>query len=160
VLVDRDPNVAEAELRDVQAAAPTLAFQIQALTASTIGEIDAAFASFARDRPEALFVGSSGFFISRRVQLVNLSARDRIPTVYGSRDFSVVGGLMAYGTNSLDRYHQVGVYVARILQGAKPADLPVVQSTKFEFIINLQTAKLLGVDVPPSLLAIADEVIE
>jgi putative tryptophan/tyrosine transport system substrate-binding protein len=147
-------------LRDVQDAARPIGVQIQLLNATTIGEIDVAYASLARERPDAIFVGNDSFFISRRVQLVSLAARDRIPAVYGSRDYVAVGGLMGYGTDAVDRYRQVGVYTGNILKGVKPADLPVVQSTKFEFVINLQTARLLGIDVPPTLLATADEVIE
>ena len=127
----------------------------------TVGEIDADFAILARERPDALFVGANAFFASRRVQFVNLTARDRIPAAYTERRKIVAaGGLMSYGTNIAERYRQVGVYTGSILKGAKPADLPVVQSTKFEFVINLGTARALGVEVPPSLLATADEVID
>jgi putative ABC transport system substrate-binding protein len=150
----------ETTLRGAQEAARAIGLQIQILNATTIGEIDAAFASLARERPDALFNGNDLLFISRRVQLVNLAARDRIPAVYGIRDYVAVGGLMSYGTDPLDRYRQVGAYTGNILKGAKPADLPVVQPTKFQLVINLQTAKLLGIEVPPTLLAIADEVIE
>ena len=150
----------EFTLRAVQEAAPTLGLQIQILNASTIGEIDAAFASLARERPDALFVAPDGFFTSRRVQFITLTARDRIPATYSLRDYVAIGGLMSYGTNLADSFHQVGVYTGSILKGAKPADLPVVQATKFEFVINLQTARALGIEVPPGLLSIADEVIE
>jgi putative ABC transport system substrate-binding protein len=151
---------AETTLREVQEAAPTLRLQIQTLNATTIGEIDAAFATLARERPDAFFAAADGFFASRRVQFATLTARDRIPAAYGNREFVAAGGLMSYGTDTADRYRRVGVYTGRILKGAKPADLPVVQSTKFEFVINLQTARALGIEVPPNLLAIADEVIE
>jgi putative tryptophan/tyrosine transport system substrate-binding protein len=152
---------AEATSRDVAEAARVIGLQIQLLKASTSREIEAAFASLARDRADALFLASDAFFISRRVQFATLAARYVIPTaVGGTRDFVEAGGFMSYGTDLLEIYHQTGVYTGRILKGAKPADLPVVQSTKFEFAINLQTARLLGVDVPPSLLAQADEVIE
>ena len=147
-------------LRDVQEAAPAIGLQIQILNATTIGEIDAAFAAFARERPDALFVAPDGFFISRAVQFATLTARDRIPATYAQRDFVAAGGLMSYGTDLADTFHQVGVYTGSILKGAKPADLPVLQSTKFEFVINLQTARALGIEVPPAVLSIADEVIE
>ena len=138
-----------------------MGLQIQVLNASTSREIDAAFATLARERPDALFVGSDPFFTSRRVQLVNLAARHAVPAIYfRSREFAEVGGLMSYGANLTDAYRQVGVYAGRILKGAKPADLPVVQSIKFELVINPQTARMLGLTVPPSLLASADEVIE
>jgi len=151
---------AKTTLRDVQQVAPALGLQIQILNASTIGEIDAAFASFARERPDALFVAPDAFFASRAVQFITLAARDRIPATYSERDTVAAGGLMSYGTDLADMYHQVGVYTGNILKGAKPADLPVLQSTKFEFVINLQTARALGIDVQPNVLSIADEVIE
>ena len=153
-------STVESTLRDLQEAAPTIGLQIQVLNATTIGEIDAAFAALARERPDALFVGPDAFFTSRRVQFVTLTAVNKIPAAYASRDYVAAGGLMSYGTDSLDRYRQVGVYTARILKGAKPADLPVIQPTKFEFVINLQTARALGIEVPSGLLASADEVIE
>jgi ABC-type uncharacterized transport system substrate-binding protein len=153
-------SIAESTLRDVQQAAPTLGLQIQILKASTIGEIDAAFATLAREHPDALFVAPDVFFASRRVQFATLAARDRIPAAYTNPDYIAAGGLMSYGTDVADAYHQVAVYTGSILNGAKPADLPVVQSTKFVFAINLQTARALGIEVPPGLLAIADEVIE
>jgi putative tryptophan/tyrosine transport system substrate-binding protein len=151
---------AETTLRNVQEAARAFGLQIQVFNASTSREIDATFATLARDRPDTLFVGGDGFFVSRRVQIASLAARDRIPVAMGEREFVVAGGLMSYGTDAVDRYRQLGVYAGSILKGAKPADLPVVQSTKFEFVINLQTAKTLGIEVPPALLAIADEAIE
>jgi putative ABC transport system substrate-binding protein len=152
--------VAEITLRDVQEAAPTLGLQIQVLNATTIGEIDAAFATFARQRPDALFVAGDAFFANRRGQFATLTARDRIPATYSLRDYVAAGGLMSYGTDLADTFHQVGVYTGSILKGAKPADLPVLQSTKFEFVINLQTARALGIEVPPGVLSIADDVIE
>jgi putative tryptophan/tyrosine transport system substrate-binding protein len=151
---------AEPTLREVQKAAPTIGLQIQILKAATIGEIDTAFADISRARPDALFVAGDAFFTSRRAQLVALTARDKIPATYSNRDFVAVGGLMSYGTDLVDGFHQVGVYTGSILKGAKPADLPVLQSTKFGFAINLKTARTLGIEVPPAVLSIADEVIE
>jgi putative tryptophan/tyrosine transport system substrate-binding protein len=151
---------AETTLRDVQEAAHTIGLQIQVLNASTIGEINAAFATFVRERPDALFVVADALFTGRRVQLANLAARDRIPAAYSQRVSVEVGGLMSYGTDLEDMFHQVGVYTGNVLKGAKPADLPVVQSTKFELVINLKTAKALGIEVPETLLATADELIE
>jgi putative tryptophan/tyrosine transport system substrate-binding protein len=153
-------SVAETTLRDVQEAARTIGLQIQVLNATTSREIDAAFATLERERPDALFVAPDQFFFSRRVQLATLAARARIPASYSLRDYVAAGGLMSYGTDIADAYRQVGVYTGNILKGAKPADLPVLQPTSFVFAINLQTARLLGIDVPPSLVAIADEVIE
>jgi putative ABC transport system substrate-binding protein len=144
----------------VQEAAPSIGLQIQIVNASTIGEIDAAFASFERERPDALFVAPDAFFLSRRGQFATLAARDRIAATYAIRDMVEAGGLMSYGTDLADAFHQVGAYTGKILKGAKPADLPVLQSTKFEFAINLQTARALGIEVPPGVLSIADEVIE
>jgi putative ABC transport system substrate-binding protein len=151
---------AESTLRDVPEAARAIGFQIQIHNASTSREIEAAFATIGRDRAEALFVGPDGFFNARRVQFATLAAHYRIPAAYASREVVEVGGLMSYGTDLLDMYRQVGVYTGRILKGANPTDLPVVQSTKFESVINLQTARALGLEVPPTLLARADEVIE
>jgi putative tryptophan/tyrosine transport system substrate-binding protein len=150
----------ETTLRDVREAARVIGLQIHVLNASTSREIDAAFATLARERPDALFVAPDAFFASRRVQLANLAARAKISATYPLREFVEVGGLMSYGTNNADLYRQVGVYTGSILKGAKPADLPVVQSTKFEFVINLTTAKGLGIEVPETLLATADELIE
>ncbi|HEY3643012.1 MAG TPA: ABC transporter substrate-binding protein [Xanthobacteraceae bacterium] len=155
-----NPVSTESTLRNVQEAAPAIGLQIQIVNAGTTGEIDAAFAAFARERPDALFVASDGFFTSRGVQFATLAARDRIPAAYGARELVAAGGLMSYGTDVADMYRQVGAYAGSILKGAKPADLPVVQSTKFELVINLQTARALGIEVPPGLLATADEVIE
>ncbi len=153
-------SITGSTIRDVQQAASTLGLQIQILNATTIGEIDAAFATFARERPDALFVAPDGFFNSRRVQFGTLTARNGIPASYANREAVAAGGLMSYGTDIADMFHQVGVYTGQILKGAKPADLPVLQSTKFEFVINLQTARALGIEVPSGLLSIADEVIE
>jgi putative ABC transport system substrate-binding protein len=147
-------------VRDVQQAAPVLGLQIQVHNASTIPEIDAAFATLSREHTDALFVAGDAFFVSRRGQLARLTARDRIPATYGISDFVVAGGLMSYGADILDMFYGVGVYTGKVLQGTKPADLPVRQATKFEFTINLQTARALGIEVPSGLLAIADEVIE
>jgi ABC-type uncharacterized transport system substrate-binding protein len=159
-LVNPTGPLAEPALRDIEPAARAMGMQIKVLNASTSGEINAAFATISRERAEALFVAPDAFFNSRRVQLVNLAARDKIPTAYGTRDYVEVGGLMSYGSNQSVNYRQVGIYAGRILKGAKPADLPVVQSTKFELVINAETARLLGLAVPPTLLATADEVIE
>jgi putative ABC transport system substrate-binding protein len=150
----------ERTLREVQEAAATIGLQIQILNAMTIGEIDAAFATLERERPDALFVAGDAFFVSRAVQFATLTARGRIPATYSLRDFVAVGGLMSYGTDFTEAFRQVGVYTGKILKGAKPADLPAVQSTKFEFIINMQTARALGLEVPAQLLATVDEVIE
>ena len=151
---------AETTLRDVEPAARAMGLQIQVLNASTSREIDAAFATFVRERPDALFVGADPFFTSRRVQLAHLATRHVVPATYSARDFAEAGGLMSYGGNVADAFRQVGVYTGRILKGAKPADLPVVQASKFELVINAQTARMLGLTVPPTLLATADEVIE
>ena len=150
----------ESTLRDLPEAARAIGLQIQVLKASTRSEIEAAFAILVRERPDALFIAPDGFFSSRRVQIVTLAAHRRVPAAYFSREFVEVGGLMSYGSDISDVYRQVGVYTGQILKGAKPADLPVVQSTKLEFVINIQTAKALGLEVPPQLLATADEVIE
>jgi putative tryptophan/tyrosine transport system substrate-binding protein len=155
-----NPSVAESTLREVREAAPSMGLQVEILNAATIGEIDAAFATLARERPDALLVAADAFFLGRRMQFATLAARDRIPVAYGVREFAAAGGLMSYGTDITDMFHQAGVYTGSILKGAKPADLPVLQSTKFEFVINLQTARALGIEVPPGLLSIADEVIE
>jgi putative tryptophan/tyrosine transport system substrate-binding protein len=150
----------ESTLRDLPEAARAIGLQIQIHNANTSREIEAAFATIVSDRADALFVAPDGFFNSRRVQFAMLATRYGIPAAYASREVIEVGGLMSYGTDLLDMYRQVGVYTGRILKGAKPADLPVVQSTKFELVINMRTAKALGIEVPPTLLARADEVIE
>jgi putative tryptophan/tyrosine transport system substrate-binding protein len=150
----------ETTLRDVEPAARALGLQIQVFKADTSREIDAAFATFARERPDALFVSSSAYLTSRRVQLTQLAARHAIPATYPGRQYVEAGGLMSYGSNLADGWRQLGLHTGRVLKGAKPADLPVVQSTKFELVINHQTARMLGLTVPPTLLARADEVIE
>ena len=155
-----NPPIAEATLREIPEAARGLGLQISVLKASTPREIEAAFATLVRDRADALFVMPDAFLISRRVQFATLAARHGIPAAYTVREEVEAGGLMSYGTDSLDMYRQVGVYVGQILNGAKPAEMPVVQSTKFEFVINLQTARALGIEVPNSLQLLADEVIE
>jgi putative ABC transport system substrate-binding protein len=153
-------NSTKLMLREVQEAAPTIGLQIRALNASTSREIDAAFAALASERPDALFVAADAFFTSRRVQIATLAARDRIPAAYAHRDFIASGGLMSYGTDLAGMFRQVGVYTGNILKGVKPADLPVVQPTKLELVINLKTAKALGLTIPETLLATADEVIQ
>jgi putative ABC transport system substrate-binding protein len=144
----------------VERAALAIGLQIVVLKASTSREINAAFATLVSERADALFVGGDAFFTSRRVQLANLAARYGIPAGFAVRDYAEAGGLMSYGTDVADMYRQVGVYTGRILKGAKPAELPVVQSVKIELVINLQTARMLGLDVPATMLARADEVIE
>jgi len=150
----------ESTVRDTAAAARAMGLQVQVLNADTSREIDAAFAALARERSDALFVDPNPFFVSRRVQLVNLASRLAVPAIYLDRAFAEIGGLMSYGASLTDAYRQVAVYTARILKGTKPADLPVVQSSKFELVINHQTARMLGLTVPPTLIATADEVIE
>src|SRR5499433_1200647 len=150
----------ETTLRDLEPAARAVGLQIQVLNASTSREINDAFATFVRERPDALFVGQDVLVVSRRLQLANMAARHAVPMTSGSRDLAEVGGLMSYGTNITDAHRQIGLYTGRILKGAKPADLPVVQSTKFELVINAQTATMLGLTVPDKLLVAADEVIE
>jgi putative ABC transport system substrate-binding protein len=152
--------VTEPTSRYVQEAAATIGLQIQILNATTISEIDAAFDNLARARPDALFVEGEAFFSSRRRQLATLAARDKIPATYANREDVAAGGLTSYGADVEDMYRQVGIYTGRVLRGEKPAELPVLQSTKFEFVINLQTARALGIEVPPAVLSIADEVIE
>jgi putative ABC transport system substrate-binding protein len=147
-------------LREVHEAARAIGLQIHTLKASTSGEIDGAFATLVQERFDALLVAGDGFLNSRRVQLVNLAARERIPATFPSREAAESGGLMSYGTDNADRRRQVGVYTGKILNGSKPADLPVLQSTKFELVINLKTAKALGLTIPETLLATADEVIQ
>jgi putative ABC transport system substrate-binding protein len=153
-------TTAETTLRDVEPAARAMGLQIQVFNASNSREINAAFATFERARPDALFIGGDGFFGARRVQLALLAALHRIPATYATREIAEAGGLMSYGSNVADAWRQVGVYTGRILRGTKPADLPVVQASKFELVLNQQTALMLGLAVPASLLARADEVIE
>ncbi len=155
-----DAAMMETQLKDVDTAARAMGLQIQTLHANTSGEIDAGFKAFGRERPDAVFVPTSPFFNGRRVQLAQLAAFHRLPATYALREYAEVGGLMSYGSDIVDGYRQMGIYVGRILKGARPADLPVVQANKFELIINVQTARMLDLSVPPSLLAIADEVIE
>ena len=151
---------AEATLRDIPEAARAIGLQIQVLNATTTPEIDAAFATIVRDRADALFVAPDAFFAARRGQLATLAARDRVPTSCPNREMVEAGLLMSYGTNIADMFRQVGIYTGNILKGDKPAELPVLQSTKFEFVINLQTARALGLEVPNALQLLADEVIE
>ena len=158
-----DPNNAagtESTLRDAESAARTMGLQILVVNATTSHEIDAAFATFVRERVDALFVGPSGFFAGRRVHIASQAMRRGIPAAYYAREAVEVGGLMSYGAARADMYRQVGVYTGQILKGAKPADLPVLQSSKFEFVINAQTARLLDIEVPNALQLLADEVIE
>jgi putative tryptophan/tyrosine transport system substrate-binding protein len=150
----------ETTLRDVEPAARAVGLQIQVLNADTSHEIDAAFATIVRERPDALFSASSPYFTSRRIQLVQLAARHAIPATYPGRQYVEVGGLMSYGANVASAWRQLGVYTGLILKGAKPANLPVVQASKFELVINHQTARMLGLIVPDKLLVAADEVIE
>ena len=152
--------IAETTVRDVEAAARALGLQIQVFNVGTIREIDATFATFVRERPDALFVAGDPFLSGRRVQLAQLAAFHRLPATYSLRDYAEAGGLMSYGPSITDAWRQMGVYTGRILKGAKPADLPVVQSNKFELVINAGTARMLGLTVPPTLLSTADEVIE
>ena len=147
-------------LREVGAAARAFSMQVQVLNASTPREIDIAFESLGRERPDALFVGASAFLNIRRIQLVQLAAAHRLPAIYALRESAEAGGLMSYGSDILDAYRQIAVYAGRILKGAKPADLPVVQQSKFELVINLATARAQGIAIPTALLARADEVIE
>jgi putative tryptophan/tyrosine transport system substrate-binding protein len=161
VLIDpANTEYAEATVKEVEAAARAIGLQIQVLKASSIREINAAFATLAREKPDALFVGHDPFFNSRRTQLVHLATRHAVPASFSARDFAEAGGLMSYGANIADAWRQAGAYAGRILNGAKPADVPVVQSSKFELVINAQTATMLGLTVPDKLLATADEVIE
>jgi putative ABC transport system substrate-binding protein len=161
VLIDpADATNTESTLRDLEPASRAMGLQIQVLNASSSRDISAAFGVLARARPDALFVGPNSFFVVRRLQLALLAASHRLPATYSVREIAEAGGLMSYGANVRDAYRQVGVYTGRVLKGEKPADLPVVQASKFELVINAETARILGLTVPPSLLAIADEVIE
>jgi putative tryptophan/tyrosine transport system substrate-binding protein len=160
VLVNPADPVTENQLRSVQAAALAIGLKIQIFNVNTSREIDAAFEVIGRERPDALFVTTTAFLNSRRVQLVQLTAFHRLPATYGLHDFAEAGGLMSYGSNVVDAYRQCGVYVGRVLKGEVPADLPVMQASKFQLVINHQTARMLGLIVPPKLLVLADEVIE
>ena len=160
VLVNPAVAAGEATVRDAQVAARAMGLQIRVVDASSSNEIIAAFGTFARERPDALLVGTGPPFTGRRAQLVQLATYYKIPAIYSLRQFVEIGGLISYGASLTDAYRQVGVYAGRILKGAMPADLPVVQSTKFELVINAETARMLGLTVPPTLLARADEVIE
>jgi putative tryptophan/tyrosine transport system substrate-binding protein len=160
VLVNAANPVAETQTADVQAAARSISRQVHVVTASSEGEFDAAFAGLAQQRIGGLLIAADPFFFSRREQLVALAARYALPAVYEWREFVVDGGLMSYGNRVTDAYHQIGIYCGRILKGANPADLPVVQPTKFELVINLKTAKALGLTVPNAMQLLADEVIE
>jgi putative ABC transport system substrate-binding protein len=160
VLVDPAVPPTETALREVEGAAGAMGLQVQILNASNSNEINAAFATFVRERPDALFVGPGFLFTSRRVQLVHLATLHKVPATYQSREHAEAGGLMSYGPSYVDAHRQIGVYVGRILNGTRPADLPVMQSSKFELVINAETARMLELTIPASLLAIADEVIE
>jgi putative ABC transport system substrate-binding protein len=159
-LVNPTTPLAESALKDIEPAARAMGMQVQVFNASSSGEINAAFTAFVPERLDALFVSADSLFTTRRVQVVHLATRYAVPASYFAREFPEVGGLMSYGSNQSNNYRQVGIYAGHILKGAKPADLPVVQSTKFEFVINAQTAKMLRLTLPDKLLALADEVIE
>jgi putative ABC transport system substrate-binding protein len=160
VLVNPTSPTAGTITSDVAAAADSVKQQLRVVNASTGNEVQAAFQSIAGDHADALVVSPDPFFNSRRVQIATLAARHAIPAIYAAREYVEAGGLMSYSTNGAEVYHQVGVYAGRILRGTKAADLPVLRPTRFELVINLNTAKALGLDVPPMLLARADEVIE
>jgi putative ABC transport system substrate-binding protein len=160
MLVNRSSPDASTEIRDIEGAAHALDRQIRIVSADTEPEFDGVFAELVERKVGALIVGSDAFFTVQRIRLVELAKRYRLPTIYDRRDFAVAGGLISYGHNRADAYRQLGLYAGRILNGAKPADLPVVQPTRFDLVINLKTAKALGLSIPPSVLAIADEVIE
>ena len=155
-----NPTITEATVRDAQAAARALGLQLKIVNADTPVEINTAFASLAGERPDALFVGPDPLYVSRRVQLTHLATRHAVPAVYSVRDFAEAGGLLSYGRNIREAWRQVGAYTGRVLKGTKPADLPVVQASKFELVINAETARTFGLTIPASLLAVADEVIE
>ncbi|HET9534655.1 MAG TPA: ABC transporter substrate-binding protein, partial [Mesorhizobium sp.] len=160
LLVNPGSPPTESAITDVTTAASAIGLQIDVVRASNSREIEAAFGTLVRNRADALVVGPDPFFASRRLQLATLATRHAIPAVYNVREYAEAGGLMSYGTSQTEAYRQVGIYTGKILKGAKPADLPVVQSSKFELVINLPTARALGLEVPPALLARADEVIE
>jgi putative ABC transport system substrate-binding protein len=154
------PDVVASQVAELQGAASTIGVRVEVFTAASSDEIDRAFAKLVQNRADALLLSPSPLFSNRRVQLVTLASRHGVPTIYYEREYANVGGLMSYGASAADQARQVGIYVGRILKGEKPADLPVIQAAKFEFVINRQTAKTLGIDVPTTLLAQADEVIE
>ena len=160
VLVNPNYSTAESQLRDVREAAASLGVQLVIVRANKENEFDAAFSTLVEQHAGALLVCASQFFNAVRQQLIILAARYALPAIFEWRDYAAAGGLMSYGTDLSEAYHQVGVYAARILKGEKPSDLPIVQSTKFEFVINLSTAKALHVEIPPTLSARADEIIE
>jgi putative ABC transport system substrate-binding protein len=160
LLVNPNDPRTKTQTKDMQEAAHALGLQIHVLNATSEGEINSAFAKLAELRAGALIVGTGELFNSRPEQLVSLAARQEVPAIYQAREFVAAGGLMSYGASRTDAYRQAGIYIGRVLKGEKPADLPVLQSTKFEFVINLKTAKALGLTVPPSLISIVDEVIE
>jgi len=160
LLVDPNSSVTASTVADVQAAAAIIGRQIEVLAAGTNSEIDAAFASLAHQRLDALLLNPMPLFYDRRIQILTLAARHAVPTIYPAREWAEAGGMMSYGSSFADQYRQTGIYTGRILKGEKPADLPVLRATKFELVINLQTAKAIGVEVPTTLLARADEVIE
>ena len=160
MLANPSNPVADAEMKEVQSAAKALGVQLQVLTGSTERDIDAVFGSFAQHRPDALFVHPDPFFQSRSDQIVALAARHAVPAIYPNRGFVMAGGLISYGGRQIDAYHQAGVYAGKILKGSKPAELPVMQPTRFELVINFKTAKTLGLDLPWFLQQRADEVIE
>jgi putative ABC transport system substrate-binding protein len=160
VVNSNNADAAVATVREARAAAPTLGLEIFEFDTRTSAEIDAAFAAIAREKADGLLIGGDGFLNSRRGQFATLAARDKLPAIAANKEYAQAGLLMNYGTNILDMFRQAGIYAGSIVKGAKPADLPVLQSIKFEFVINLQTARALGLEVSPSLLARADEVIE
>lgn len=157
-----NPNDANAQpvIRDLQAAASTIGRQVEILKANTRHEIDVAFATLMKRRTDALLVAPQGFFINRRVQIVTQATRHAVPAIYPAREFAEIGGLMSYGSNAMEQFRQTGLYTGRVLKGEKPADMPVLLASKFEFVINVQTAKALDLEIPSTLLALADEVIE
>jgi putative ABC transport system substrate-binding protein len=159
-LINSNDTTTEAWIRDIQAAARAVGQQLLILTAATESQIETAFATLADQHAGALVVGVSSFYNTHRDKLIALAARHAVPTIYFRREFAAAGGLMSYGTSAAETYRQLGSYTGRILKGEKPADLPVVQSTRFELVINLKTARTLSLTIPPGLMAIADDVIE